>query len=90
MCVECKCLYTPRGYGIYWLVAGEERNMDRKEKKKRYLVSVLSLRDADNIDSDEYWKPLKVFNSYVQARNHVLGLPKDEDYDVAEIAEERL
>ena len=85
-----KCLYTPRGYGIYWLEAGGEQDMDRKEKKKRYLVSVLALRDSDNIDSDEYWKPLKIFNSYEQARDHVLGLPKDEDYDITEIAGEGL
>ena len=28
MCVECKGLYTPRGYGIYWHERpGRERNM---------------------------------------------------------------
>ena len=72
----------------WWPVV--EWNMDNKEKKKIYLVSVLALRDSDNIDSDEYWKPLKIFNSYEQARDHVLRLSNDEDYDVAEITGEGL
>ena len=59
------------------------------EKTKRYVVSVLALRDKENIDSDEYWKPLKVFNSYEEARNLVLELPKDEEYDISEIGEEK-
>lgn len=59
------------------------------EKTKRYVVSVLALRDEENIDSDEYWKPLKVFNNYEEARNHVLESPKDEEYDIAEIVEDQ-
>ena len=59
------------------------------EKTKRYVVSVLALRDEENIDLDEYWKPLKIFNSYEEARDHVLESPKDEEYDIAEMVEDQ-
>ena len=53
----------------------------------KYLVSQLTWRDSNNVDSDEYWKSLKVFNTYEEAHKYVQQMPKDEEYDIAEIVD---